>query len=287
MGFEEAQKRKLLEDHVSALVRDLHQLKGEREALSLEVSEQREELARSEALHAEREVRLSEASGELSLAEEVIDDITSSKCVGLRRFFERYNLPSVLLALFRKTVEQQSQLRASRSSAHQGSHASLPSGGSASSSRPSLSCSGPTAAFEAEVRQHMSLHGEGSVSRHGLQVYIEGLRLALVSSVMVTQVVLALLDLNTGESVIDVSRFLGALASPPSWEQLDFGTALWGAVGEPALAVVQKHRRSRTLSGSSGCGASPRASLPLRRTSIVNSRAAAELAARQKTSGWH
>ena len=36
---------------------------------------------------------------ELSLAEEVIEDITTSKLVGLRRFFEHYDLPAVSLSL--------------------------------------------------------------------------------------------------------------------------------------------------------------------------------------------
>lgn len=285
--FEEAQKRELLEQKVAARCRDAEVIWNERQALQSEVTRQRDERAKCEALHIEREHRLIEASRELSLAEEVIDDVTSLKCVGLRRFFERYNLPSVLVALFRKTVELQWQIRRAQSRAAGGgthSHASLPSGGGASCSSlhggtsprsgatapapagiqslsPSASmlkaASTGAGALEAEVRNHISLHGEVGVTRHALQVYIEGLRLAQVSPGMVTQVLLALLNLNLGEHTCDVARFVAALISPPSWEQLDFATALWGAAGEPAVAVVQQHRQKQSRAACAKGATSP------------------------------
>merc|ERR1712232_937810 len=112
------------------------------------------------------------------------------------------------------------------------------------SSTVTLSSVSGAGVLEAEVRQHMSLSGQ-HVTRQGLQVYVEGLRLMWVTAGMVTQVVLALLNLDLGDSPCEVSRFVGMLQSPPPWEELDFATALWGAVGEPAVAVVQYHRKAR------------------------------------------
>merc|ERR1719316_639773 len=100
-----------MEQKFSNLVADMQLLRSERDNLALEVEKKRKEIAESEDLHQRDELRLHEASGELSLAEVVIDDITSSKCVGLRRFFEKYNLPGVVVSLFRKTIELHSQLR--------------------------------------------------------------------------------------------------------------------------------------------------------------------------------
>jgi len=246
--FEEAQRRQTLEQHFSKLVSEMQVLRSERKSLGQDISQKRDELANWEALHAERELRLIEASGELTLAEEVIDDITSGKCVGLRRFFSKYNMPGVLISLFRKIVELQAQLRAKgRQLSANLSHTSLGSDGSSPHSPQS-----PRAvpSVEAEVRNHVSLHKDGTVSRMALQAYIEGLHLHQISAAMVTQVVLALLDLDLGSAApCDVSQFASALLAPPPWEQLDFATALWGSVGEPS-AVVQQHRRSssRTLS---------------------------------------
>jgi len=231
--FEEAQQREALENQCEALTRDVQRLRSERERLGQEVSQRRDELARSEARHAQRELRLYEASGELSLAEEVIDDITSSRCSGLRRFFERYDLPKVLTCLFCKVVELQGQLRA-RSPGAAPAPAAL--------------------AVEAEIRQHLNLHREGAVSRHALQAYVEALHLPHASSAMVTQVVLALLGLNLGEGFCDVLRFTGLLLDPPPWEKLEFATALWGAVGESAATIVMQHRRSMSRNPSQGSG---------------------------------
>ncbi|CAE8654553.1 unnamed protein product, partial [Polarella glacialis] len=175
-------------------------------------------------------------------------DITSSKLIGLRRFFQHYNLPKVLLCLFRKVLELQNQLRTTRTGLMaNGSHASLSLGGGGSTpSAPGLSGS-PSGSpggslLEGEVKQQLSLHGDGrSVSRRALQSYVEGLHLEVASS-MVAQVVPTLLGLDMGETC-DAKRFASLLASPPPWEQLDFATALWGAAGEPAANVVQQHRK--------------------------------------------
>ena len=77
-------------------------MKSQNEGLQKQLLAMQKDLVESRKQTAEREVRLLEASSELSLAREVIDDIASSKLAGLRRFFEHYDLPSVCLSLFRK-----------------------------------------------------------------------------------------------------------------------------------------------------------------------------------------
>eukprot|EP00448_Togula_jolla_P014186 CAMPEP_0170584032 /NCGR_PEP_ID=MMETSP0224-20130122/8472_1 /TAXON_ID=285029 /ORGANISM="Togula jolla, Strain CCCM 725" /LENGTH=495 /DNA_ID=CAMNT_0010907439 /DNA_START=30 /DNA_END=1515 /DNA_ORIENTATION=- len=271
--FEEAQRRKPLTDQIETLERGMEKLKGERERLIEKVARQQEDLAALTECHADSEMRLHEASRELSIAEEVITDITSSKCAGLQRFFEKYNLPSVVLALFRKTVELQglcrrgggvavgtvstSSIASPCASSPRGSRASV---GSCCASTPRGGLHGAQTSYssssllEAEVRQNVSLNGK--VSRSELQAYLEGLRLANVTAGMVAQVILVLLDLDPGEGSFDVGRFIYALTSPPSWEQLDCITALWGAIGEPAMWVVQQHRRSRAgLANGAGAAA--------------------------------
>eukprot|EP00928_Gymnodinium_smaydae_P039272 TRINITY_DN26853_c0_g1_i1.p1 TRINITY_DN26853_c0_g1~~TRINITY_DN26853_c0_g1_i1.p1 ORF type:complete len:534 (+),score=148.61 TRINITY_DN26853_c0_g1_i1:111-1604(+) len=266
MQFEEAQERQRLEASVEALRQELGGALDQRRQLAAELARQRDLLQRSEERHNEREARLYEASGELSLAEEVIDDIASSKCIGLRRFFERYNMPSVLLSLFGKTLELQAQVRSHRGlhgalTHGSASHASLSSVGAASCTVASLpppsllgGCgSSPRLAtisslLEGEVRQQVCLNG--SVSRHSLQTYVESLRLQNVTSSMVVQVVFALLGLSASDTAFEAARFTSTLLSPPPWQQLDFATVLWGAAGEPAAAVVQQHRRARSHGGA-------------------------------------
>lgn len=248
--FQEAQCREELEGHCSALIGDMQRLRLQHELLGQEAARRRGELARAEAQGAERDQRILEASGEITLAEEVIVDIASAKCVGLRRFFEKYDLPRVLVALFRKMLELRAQLRrASVAAAEAGGNAGTCTGspsrslaeGSPTSRSPlatGLAWAG-LSALEAEVRQ-LSSHGD-AVSRHALQAYLEGLKLEAPG--MVAQVLLALMGLQLGDGGCDTARFLKLLASPPPWEQLDFATALWGAAGEPAAAVVEKYRR--------------------------------------------
>eukprot|EP00929_Paragymnodinium_shiwhaense_P089671 TRINITY_DN49816_c0_g1_i1.p1 TRINITY_DN49816_c0_g1~~TRINITY_DN49816_c0_g1_i1.p1 ORF type:complete len:521 (-),score=118.69 TRINITY_DN49816_c0_g1_i1:129-1691(-) len=324
--FEDARQKQVLQEHVSALLQDVEQTREQKRVCSEEVIRHREQLAKQQALRAHHEKQLEEATGELSLAEEVIDDITSSKCVGLRRFFENYNIPSVLLALFRRTMELQGQLRVLLPPGPQPTLAavSLRAGGSqgirSSLSRGSLCSSGAeqhvaspsnhspmspatatalTAAclqslLDGEVREHVSLQADGRVSRNGLQVYVESLKLARVSPTMVTQVVLALLGLKLGDGSCEAARFTELLLSPPAWQHLDFATALWGAVGEPAAAVVQQHRRSRSGGVAAGCraaaasaqvrAASPKAPTAPGRLAAAKSRQQEALTARQR--GW-
>ncbi|CAE7919408.1 spnA [Symbiodinium necroappetens] len=244
--FEASQKREELESHFSKLLEELHRMKADKEGLEGQIPQLRKDLKEARALNADQESQLVEATGELSLAEEVIDDITSSKLVGLRRFFEHYNLPAVCLSLFRKVVELQHQLR-TRSRLSQTSQASE------TPRSPRLE---RTRAIESEVRQL------GAVTRCSLQGYIEGLNVDQVTSSMVVQVVLALLGLDLGRAPCDAARFVSLLAAPPAWEQLDFATALWGSAGEPAAAVVQQHRARLAALSSQGsastCKLSPR-----------------------------
>lgn len=246
--FEAAQQREKMEGHFTTLLEDLNRLRQEREVLSHEAATKTEELSRSAALHAERELRLLEASGELSLAEEVIDDIAGTRCSGLQRFFERYNLPRVLISLFRKVLELTAHVRLTKAIASGGS-----AGGPNSPSPTSKLGGAAPGSLESEVRR-MSLTGDGRVSRSAFASYIDSLHLDNVSAAMVAQVVLALLGLDLGDGSCDSNRFLALLVSSPPWEQLDFATALWGAASEPA-AVVEMHRRS--LSRAASAGSSP------------------------------
>ncbi|CAK8998567.1 unnamed protein product [Durusdinium trenchii] len=217
--FEDSQKREELERHFSKLAEDFRQMKVEKEKLHQELLKTQVELQDSNQRAAEHQSRLKEASSELCLAEEVIDDITTSKLVGLQRFFDHYDLPSVCLSLFGKILELQHQLRST-----------------ARSIRPKGERSAEKA-IETEVCQQLAMHDQ--VSRRGLQDYIEHLKLN-VSASMVAQVLLALLGLDG--SPCDQLRFTQLLAQPPAWRHLDFATALWGSAGEPAAAVVQQHR---------------------------------------------
>eukprot|EP00927_Polykrikos_kofoidii_P046952 TRINITY_DN41059_c0_g1_i1.p1 TRINITY_DN41059_c0_g1~~TRINITY_DN41059_c0_g1_i1.p1 ORF type:complete len:493 (-),score=82.22 TRINITY_DN41059_c0_g1_i1:56-1534(-) len=284
LQFEVTQQHQDLDSRVSALLKDLQQLRADRQAMEDKMSRSDKELARAQALCDEREMRIVNTSEKLSLAEEIIDDIVSSKCVGLQRFFEHYNLPLVVVSLFRRTIEMQAQLRIKSCSATPGSPtrandisagsptragnvgSSFLSGcdaGESYSPRPGLSVGspgGPSTAttLEAELRQHLGLHGDGLVSRHALQTYVEGFRLTHVSPAMVTQVVLALLGLNLGESTCEMTRFISALLSPPPWEQLDIATSLWGASVSP---LAEKARQQRRLTGCvDACAASARRS---------------------------
>lgn len=256
--FEEVQQRQSLEQKFSNLIGDMQKLRSERECLSLKLEQKRKEMETSEDLHHRREQRLHEASGELSLAEVVIDDITSSKCSGLRRFFEKYDLPGVVISLFRKTIELQSQIR-SRSGAPLARSQSSVSNGCPSPLRSATPSQSSSAPLMAELRSVLSLHQDGAFSRLALHSYIESLRLTQVSTSMATQVLLAVLDIDLGEGPCDTSRFAAALSSPPAWESLELLTALWGAVGEPAAAIVQQRRRSQNrICNEFSVGSTPR-----------------------------
>merc|ERR1712194_185262 len=93
------------------------------------------------------------------------------------------------------------------------------------------------------------------MGRHELRAYIEALRLPVAPAVVV-QVLLALLGLDGSGGKCDLSRFIGLLLSPPPLEKLEFVTALWGAIGEPAASIVERHRRrerSREAAGKEVC----------------------------------
>ena len=89
--FEDSQKRDELEGHFSKLAEDFRQMKAEKENLQKELLRTKEELEESKYQCASREERLEEQASELSLAEDVIADITTSKLIGLQRFFDHYD----------------------------------------------------------------------------------------------------------------------------------------------------------------------------------------------------
>eukprot|EP00435_Cladocopium_sp_Y103_P038099 s1313_g10.t1 len=217
--FEAQQRQDELESHFSKLASDFRELKAQKDQFESDLAKARSDLQESQVSKAEKEQRLVEASRELSLAEEVIEDITTSKLVGLRRFFEHYDLPAVSLSLFCKVLELQHHLRTSWK-VSKGERLSAPG------------------AIEKEVQEFSTQH---QVSRRGLQAYLEGLNLT-VSASMVSQVILALLGLD---SPSDCQRFASLLLQPPHWQQGDFATALWGAAAEPAASLLAKHRSAR------------------------------------------
>ena len=213
--FQSQTRQDELESHFSKLAADFRELKAENHRFEQELLKARADLQEAHGVNAEKENRLLESSSELSLAEKVIEDITSSKLVGLRRFFEHYDLPSVSLSLFCKVLELQQQMR------------NIWKGNSKERERLSMPM-----AIEKEV-QHFSSH---QVSRRALHAYLEGMNLTIPAS-MVAQVILALLGLD---APCDPSRFCALLLQPPQWQSGDFATALWGSAGEPAAALLAK-----------------------------------------------
>ncbi|CAE7209867.1 CACNA1I [Symbiodinium microadriaticum] len=71
--FEASQKREELESHFSKLLEELHRMKADKEGLEGQIPQLRKDLKEARALNADQESQLVEATGELSLAEEVID----------------------------------------------------------------------------------------------------------------------------------------------------------------------------------------------------------------------
>lgn len=242
--FEEVQLRQGVEQRLSSVIFDVSNVRNERNTLQTTLEQKCKEIADHEELHQLRDVRLHEASGELSLAEVVIDDITSTKCVGTKRFFERYNLPGVLVSLFRKTIELKSLQRdgsVTRRLSVSSTGSAPASPGASPSSKKSASAS-----LAADVRSALGLQKNCNFSKRALHTYVESLHLTQVSTAMTTQVLLALLGLNLGDGPCDVSRFVAALASPPAWEDSELAAALFGQLGEPAASIVSLSRnRSR------------------------------------------
>jgi len=182
--FEECQQKHTSDSHCAELECKVLQLQKERESL--------EQLARAKTGEsAEHERRVVEVSVDLSRTEQLVKELTNSKCSALQFFFEKRDFPAVLLSLFRKVLELQCALRGVVNSEDVHSFSLL----------------------EREVRRVCS-QGKGVVSRHQLQLYIETLKLSKVTAVMVTDVVLATLDLSTDESC-DSARFLSLLTTPP------------------------------------------------------------------------
>jgi len=256
--FEESQQRQTMEEKLSSVVGEMRQMRKDRDDLLDVVEQKRKEIAESEDLHQLRELRLHEASGELSLAEVVIDDITSSKWTGMQRFFEKHDLTGVLAALFRKLIELHGSLRI-RQAGGLSRQPSLTSIGSPRSPHPSSPTASPkgtkTAAVSlaAEVRNALSLHKEGTFSKHALLAYIESFHLTQVSAPMVVQVLLAILDVDLADGRCDVSRFIAALNSPPAWGTTHLAKDLWGSLGESAANIVQATRRRSKVRTRTDC----------------------------------
>jgi len=182
--FEESQQKHSSDSRCAELECKVLQLQKEREGL--------EQVARVKTGEsAEHERRVVEVSVDLSRTEQLVKELTNSKCSALQFFFEKRDFPAVLLSLFRKVLELQCALRG------------------VVNSEDVHSCS----LLEREVRRVCS-QGKGVVSRHQLQLYIETLKLSKVTAVMVTDVVLVTLDLSTDESC-DSARFLSLLTTPP------------------------------------------------------------------------
>merc|ERR1712137_311949 len=89
--------------------------------------------------------------------------------------------------------------------------------------------------IETELDRYLGLGGDGTVSQHEIQAYVDSLHLTQVSTEMVTQVILLLLDLNLGETRCDVSHFAQLVASPPAWRDIKCARALLGTLHEPPV----------------------------------------------------
>jgi len=264
--FEEVVERQGAEEALAELTKVTEHLRSENERLQQTLSLREEEITENMATIAERERQLCDARGELAAAETVINDVSRSKCEGLKRFFEKHDLAAVILALLRKILQLQRKaregpgsafasaksLRASFSSRETltgvdeatSSTSSLNISKEEGSQRISLSQSVIDLSLESEIRKGMLGHGGNKISRTGFQSYVESLNLTHVSSSMVVQTVLLLLGIDLSEACCDVSRFAALLALAPSWGGLDFATSQWGAVSESAAACVSARRRS-------------------------------------------
>eukprot|EP00928_Gymnodinium_smaydae_P062207 TRINITY_DN4611_c0_g5_i1.p1 TRINITY_DN4611_c0_g5~~TRINITY_DN4611_c0_g5_i1.p1 ORF type:complete len:607 (+),score=125.08 TRINITY_DN4611_c0_g5_i1:60-1823(+) len=176
---------------------------------------------------------------------------------------ERSDVPSVLLALFRKVLELQSWCRVLGSSgtSARGLSPSRSNGRPSSGTRTAGSDRGTAGAcgggggrsggafqwpgcfpprggnlVEEEVRNHLCCHGGRSVSRHELQAYIDSLQLAHVASAMVTQVILTVAGIDLGDGACSAAKFAAALlgcgiAGSGAGDDKDFKVHVLGANG--------------------------------------------------------
>merc|ERR1719379_2295578 len=166
--FEETQRRREWEERAAQLEDELSDARNESDEMRKAHDAKHEELQRSETRRAHSEARLFEASGELSLADELLYDMRGAKWSGLRRFFEKYDLPAVTVALFRKVVELQEQLhrvasRASKS-VRDGSGEGMDSLSTTSVVGGGLAGVSPCPQLEEAVRRHLCLHKNNAVS---------------------------------------------------------------------------------------------------------------------------
>jgi len=321
------------------------QLKGKAAQLEQDLAACRQQLAASERRH-------TEAASDVTASKGMLDGVTTNKCGCLKAFFEKHNMPGVVLALFRKIVELQGKLRCCTTSRPStpvkseqwftdrlcfssekllsmeerrqsqssekllmcvderrrvsssedikvlsfeerttaaSSVSTLPGslGHRCSSSGAFLGRRSPRSSFvdstqdavDGEVRQAICFHGNNLVSKHELQAYIDSIRLSHVPSPMVTQIILMLLGLDLGEGSCEVSRFVGLLTSPPTWEKLNFTTDLWGkrstvpshAIIAAAAAAGAENRESLSPRASVAKGrcATPRGSASPRGVGVV------------------
>jgi len=249
--FQDEQDRDALKHHFTTALDELRELKSRNSELGWELDNHRAETMREVRLHDERRDRLSEACGELSMAREALADVTSSKRTGLQRFFAKYDLPGVLIALFHKVLDLQGQLRCKAASTYSPTSPKSPrvsiSFSQSSASSSALSC------CEVEVRDHLCMHRSGVVSRHQLQTYIEGLHLSTVSPAMAAQVIIMLLDLDVGGELCDAARFVQILASPPNWEDIDILTTLVGVFEQPSTLRRRSSFGSESPSSPTRC----------------------------------
>lgn len=250
--FEETQRRRQWEERASQLEEEVAVIRAERDSFRDRLSSTSEELQRSEARKAHCEARLFEASGELTMADELLGDMRGAKWSGLTRFFEKYDMPAVTVALFRKVLEQQEQIQ--RFQSRVGSQKALdsPTPITSSTSLTSLgstSLGGPNSQhsqLEEVLRRQVCVHNPKALSRVELQSFVDSLRLGTVSSGMVAQVLSLLLGMDLGRKVCEVSEFSKALAKPPHWNNLDVALDLWGA--DPVS--VEKATAYRAATGS-------------------------------------
>eukprot|EP00928_Gymnodinium_smaydae_P064128 TRINITY_DN47542_c0_g1_i1.p1 TRINITY_DN47542_c0_g1~~TRINITY_DN47542_c0_g1_i1.p1 ORF type:complete len:428 (-),score=36.01 TRINITY_DN47542_c0_g1_i1:153-1436(-) len=223
--FEEMAQKSNLEQQYSTLVRDYRALKSERDLYEGQAVASRTGLGNAAEANAALKHQLSLASLDISQAGEMIEHMHASKLKGMGRFFEKYDLPAVVLALFRKVAELQGYIHGCHSDSTWDSHRS-------SSNLRDLDSSSATRPLEA-LRQYLKVHGGSSVPRSILQSYIEQLCLTKVSSAMASQVILALLGLDTVSEPCSPSRFVTLLACPPAWQQLEVSSFSCGLDGEP------------------------------------------------------
>lgn len=222
------EKARQQEARIGELTGDLERTRAELSDLEEESHKVVDDLQRSEERAATFERQLKMVTGELSLVDGIVGQLSGARDKGIQRFFEKYNMPVVIVALFRKVLDLQHRLREGLGE---------PSGR-------------PKSHVEQEIRRRMILNPEGLVSRSDLEAYIHGLRLCPAEPGMVTQVILGIVGLDLGSETCHADRFCALLGAPPPLAILTLGSGVWNLEVGSTSGGISAYGGRRTLNAA-------------------------------------